>query len=137
MSPDDAAALEQVNTFFASQFGQDPAGHRAGEEAMPNTVVVAAGSSQQMQITGSRAITAIRGTVDVQDREDEMAALRQLVLSISFDDEPTPAVWTPLGDFFGTAPGKNLYRSLPTGMTADGSLCVLVHAFRRSKRRSR
>ena len=43
------------------------------------------------------------------------------VLSITFDDHQQPSVWTPLGDFFGTAPGKNLYRSLPTGVTEDGS----------------
>jgi hypothetical protein len=120
LSPNDVAALEQVNTFFASQLGQDPAGHRAGEEAISDTVVVAALSSQKLRITGSRAITAIRGAVECKDREDEIAALRQLVLSISFDDQRAPSVWTPVGDFFGTAPGKNLYRSLPTGMTPDG-----------------
>jgi hypothetical protein len=29
-------------------------------------------------------------------------------------------VWCPLGDFFGTAPGLNKYKSLLTGMTDDG-----------------
>ncbi len=121
LPPDDIAALEQVNAFFTTQLGQDPAGHRAGEQTIADTVVIPAGSSQQLEINGSRAITAIRGSVECGDRDDEMAALRELGLSISFDDHQQPSVWTPLGDFFGTAPGKNLYRSLPTGMTANGS----------------
>ncbi|MHB8955278.1 MAG: DUF2961 domain-containing protein [Pirellulaceae bacterium] len=118
---EDVAALQEVNAFLTSQLGQDPAGARAGERTVADTVVMAAGSSQQLELTGSRAITAIRGYVECGDREDEMAALRQLLLSITFDDHSQPSVWTPLGDFFGTAPGKNLYRSLPTGCTAEGA----------------
>jgi hypothetical protein len=53
-------------------------------------------------------------------REDEMAALRKTALRITWDGQARPAVWCPLGDFFGTAPGVNLYRSLPTGMTEGG-----------------
>lgn len=45
--------------------------------------------------------------------------LRQLTLSIYWDGEKRPSVWTPLGDFFGTAPGVNMYRSLPLGMTPE------------------
>ena len=69
-----------------------------------------------------------------KDREDEMAALRKLVLQITFDGQAKPAVWCPLGDFFGTAPGVNLYKSLPTGMTKDGLLRLLVHAVRQERR---
>jgi hypothetical protein len=43
-----------------------------------------------------------------------------MVLRIRWDGQPRPAVWCPLGDFFGTAPGVNLYRSLATGMTEQG-----------------
>lgn len=42
--------------------------------------------------------------------------LRALTLSMAWDGEPLPAVWTPLGDFFGAAPGVQPYRSLPMGM---------------------
>jgi hypothetical protein len=55
-----------------------------------------------------------------RDRDDEMAGLRRVVLKITFDGQKDPAVWCPLGDFFGTAPGVNRYRSLPTGMTDEG-----------------
>jgi hypothetical protein len=47
--------------------------------------------------------------------------LRELTLSITWDGDAAPSVWSPLGDFFGTAPGVNHYRSLPLGVT-DGGL---------------
>jgi hypothetical protein len=43
--------------------------------------------------------------------------LRQLTLSMYWDGQEKPAVWAPLGDFFGTAPGINTYNSLPLGMS--------------------
>jgi hypothetical protein len=46
--------------------------------------------------------------------------LRELALRITWDGEKEPAVWSPLGDFFGTAPGANAYRSLPLGLTQEG-----------------
>src|SRR5208283_2805440 len=36
------------------------------------------------------------------------------------DGQAKPAVWCPLGDFFGTAPGVNLYKTLLMGMTEQG-----------------
>ncbi len=45
------------------------------------------------------------------------------MLQITWDGEAKPAVWSPLGDFFGTAPGVNLYRSFPLGMTEEGCYC--------------
>jgi len=51
---------------------------------------------------------------------DLIEALRGTVLTMRWDDEARPAVWTPLGDFFGTAPGMNPFYTLPTGMTEDG-----------------
>jgi hypothetical protein len=52
----------------------------------------------------------------------DQAPLRELTLQMTWDEEPEPAVWTPLGDFFGTTPGANRYRSLPLGITDDGVL---------------
>ena len=42
------------------------------------------------------------------------------MLKITWDGQKEPAVWCPLGDFFGTAPGVNKYKSLVSGMTDDG-----------------
>ncbi len=49
-------------------------------------------------------------------------ALRQCVLSITFDGEASPSVLTPLGDFFGMAPGYSAFEGLPCGADADGRL---------------
>lgn len=54
------------------------------------------------------------------DTEARLAAtLREVTLSIFWDGDAQPAVWAPLGDFFGSAPGLNPYRSLLAGMTPD------------------
>ncbi len=119
-SPEDAAALKKLDQFFRDRLGTDPAGPRSGEETVSDTVLVSPGSSQSLELLGPRAITAIKGRVAFRDREDEMASLRKLVLNITFDGQKEPAVSCPLGDFFGTAPGINHYKSLPTGMTKEG-----------------
>jgi hypothetical protein len=61
-----------------------------------------------------------------------MAALRRLALRITWDGQPQPAVWCPLGDFFGTAPGVNLYKSLMTGMTKEGFYAYWYQPFAKS-----
>ena len=37
------------------------------------------------------------------DREESIEILRQLTISITWDGQSQPAVWSPLGDFFGTS----------------------------------
>jgi hypothetical protein len=120
MPPAATAALDRVNQFFVSQLGTDPRGDRPGQSTIQGTCELPAGGSRTWSVAGPRAITAVRASVECDDREDEMAALRQLALAITFDGRDKPSVGTPLGDFFGTAPGKNLYRSLVTGMTEEG-----------------
>jgi len=119
LAPDARAALQRVNDFLANHLGSDPAGKREGRQMIADTVTIPAGKSAELKIAGPRAITALRGRMDLTEREDQIAALRKLVLRISFDDQAEPAVWCPLGDFFGTAPGVNFYRSLPTGMDPE------------------
>ena len=43
--------------------------------------------------------------------------LRDLAIRISWDNEKIAGVWSPLGDFFGTAPGINPYEGYPLGMS--------------------
>jgi len=119
LAPGDRAALERVNDFLAGKLGSDPAGRRDGEETIADTVTIPAGKTVGLTLSGPRAITGLRGWMELKDREDQIAALRKLVLRITFDEQSEPAVWCPLGDFFGTAPGVNFYKSLPTGMDAD------------------
>lgn len=62
------------------------------------------------------------------------AHLRSAVLRIYWDDSPTPSVECPLGDFFGTAPGVNLYQSLALGMTPEGWYCRFPMPFAKRAR---
>ena len=50
-------------------------------------------------------------------------------MRITWDGEASPSVFTPLGDFFGTSPGVNKYKSLPLGMTDDGFYCYWYMPF--------
>lgn len=121
LAAENAQALKQVDTFFAKQMGTDPAGKRASEQTVTKGVRAAAGQTVSVaQLTGPQAITAIRAKTTFKDKEDQRAGLRRMALRITWDGQAKPAVWSPLGDFFGTAPGENHYRSLTTGMTDDG-----------------
>ncbi len=120
LSPEGAAALLAVDRFLANKLGSDPAGRRPGEVTDEVTVTL---PPQQEAVaftfSGERAITGLR-VKPLGDGGDLASALREVILKIRWDGEPDPSVWAPLGDFFGTAPGINQYRSLPLGMTDDG-----------------
>lgn len=68
-------------------------------------------------LTGNRAITGFRVYPDAHLIRDADTALRELAFAIHWDGDPAPSVWSPLGDFFGAAPGIQPYRALPVGMT--------------------
>lgn len=121
LTPEETAAVKRVDDFFSSRLGTDPAGIREGQEVVTRSVAPAPGKTATVvDLSGPRAITALRVKIAFKDRQDQMDTLRKLVLRITWDGQTTPAVWCPLGDFFGTAPGENLYRSLLAGMTTDG-----------------
>ncbi len=63
-----------------------------------------------------------------EDPRQTHNVLRNLLLKVSFDGET--CIETPLGDFFGSAPGINPYENVPMGMAADGTLtCRFVMPF--------
>ncbi|KPV54892.1 hypothetical protein SE17_00880 [Kouleothrix aurantiaca] len=86
------------------------------------TVTVPPGTTLPIcTLLGNRAITGMHVVPhDLPAPPEEQRVLRELALSITWDDDAVPSVWAPLGDFFGTAPGVNYYRSLPLGMTDGG-----------------
>ncbi|MFZ4506977.1 MAG: DUF2961 domain-containing protein [Fimbriimonas sp.] len=103
--------------------------------ALPSSVIVNAKKAQlaKGQIVrlpvdrkgGSVVAFAIQGNFGA----DPSTALRHLILRARFDGEET--IVTPLGDFFGSAPGINPYVSLPFTVAKDGSmLCRLPMPFR-------
>lgn len=121
LAAEHAGALARVNAFLKDKQGDDPAGRRQGEETIRDRLRLAPGQSESLEIPGPRAITCIRAGIAIKDRKEQMAAMRELVLRITFDGAEKPQVWCPAGDFFGTAPGVNLYKTLPTGMTDEGA----------------
>ncbi|HEY3320988.1 MAG TPA: glycoside hydrolase family 172 protein [Planctomycetota bacterium] len=121
LSPEDLAALQAADAAFSKGLGSDPAGVRAEQGTVNTSVSVAPGQSVQLaKINGARAITALNVKMDPATLGDAETTLRAMTLSIRWDGETTPSVWTPLGDFFGTAPGINKYSSVPLGMTDNG-----------------
>lgn len=87
-------------------------------EIVPYDITVAPGAFESITLPGPAAIYQITCKVSAEDME---AALRGCVVEIGFDDH-NPGVLAPLGDFFGTAPGANLYQSLPSGVLEDSVL---------------
>ena len=65
------------------------------------------------------AINAMRVKSPLGTPDQNQKLLRELALSIKWDGESEASVWSPLGDFFGTAPGVNSYRALPLGMKEE------------------
>jgi hypothetical protein len=114
-------ALKEANDFLSRGVGSDPAGKRPGQKTLKAhlTVPPSGGSAAIADLDGEGAITALKVKLPRMGREEQMEALRELVLRIHWDGEREPAVWCPLGDFFGTAPGVNPYKSLPMGMGGD------------------
>lgn len=70
-------------------------------------------------VTGSSAIKRIAVFVSAQNMDK---ALRQTIMEIRFDGSPWGQVHSPVGDFFGAAPGINPYESLPFTILEDGRM---------------
>jgi len=118
LSAEETAALAKADAFFRTKMGTDPAPQRKGSKTVRCDLTVEPGkAATALDLTGPGAITVLKVKMDFADREDEMAALRRLALQIHWDGQKAPSVWSPLGDFFGTAPGINEYTSFPLGVT--------------------
>ena len=118
LPPAESAALDQANGILTRcDFAADC--KYAGQKQTSRSVTVGAGKSVTVErLKGPRAITGIRMKLDLPAAPADRDVLRELALQIKWDGEQAPSVWTPLGDFFGTA-GANNYRSLPLGRTGD------------------
>lgn len=134
LAAENSETLKKVNDFFAQHLGQDPVGARSGQETVTKTLTLAPGEKATVaELAGPRAITSVKvKRIKFADRADQMAGLRKIALQIKWDGQSKPAVWCPLGDFFGTAPGENLYRSLMTGMTEAGYYAYWYMPFAKS-----
>lgn len=120
LSAEEWAALDRANAILSS-CGLDPAGRREKEVTEYKKVTIQPGQTVAIaNLKGKRAITALKVKMAVPPAEESYNVLRELALKMYWDGEKQPSVWTPLGDFFGSAPGVNYYKSLPLGMMPDG-----------------
>lgn len=111
--------------------GSDPAGEREGQQTVSKSVEIPGDTSRTvLELEGTRAITAIKVRLDLPESPEDVNVLREITISMHWDGDSKPAVWAPLGDFFGTAAGENYYKSLPLGMTEDGYYCYWYMPFR-------
>jgi len=120
LSAAELAALDKANAILTAG-NIDPASRREGQITESKIITVEPGRTVTIgEIAGPRAITALKVNMNVPDAPESYDVLRELALSIYWDGEAQPSVWSPLGDFFGTAAGENMYQSLPLGMTEGG-----------------
>ena len=75
---------------------------------------------ERKAIQGLSKAGAIQRLACRMTTRDLDAGLRSTLLNISFDAAPWGQVHTPVGDFFGAAPGLNPYTSLPFTVQPDG-----------------
>jgi hypothetical protein len=133
LSAEDVKALKLLDEFFTTKLGVYPGRVNKDAKVEKKTVNVAAGSKTGLaRLDGPGAISMLRVRMKFKDRADQMTALRKLALQITWDGQKNPAVWCPLGDFFGTAPGVNNYKSLVSGMTDDGFYSYWYMPFEKS-----
>jgi Protein of unknown function (DUF2961) len=72
------------------------------------------------ELQGNKAISSIKVELDnALSQEDRQRLIKDLWLSITWDDDEKPSVLTPLGMFFGTYPDIYSYRSLPLGVLGN------------------
>ena len=122
VSPEDGAALDQADKILG-QCGQDPADASPATKTDSLPLTIPAGQSVTLaDLSGPGAVTALKVKLDLPgDPEAQRFLLRQLTISITWDDETAPAVWSPLGDFFGYVGGADKFTSLPAGLLDDGT----------------
>ncbi len=81
-------------------------------------ILVPAGKTVTVDtLSGTGQITQLAFRIKSGDINN---GLRKNILSLFFDDSSVPQVHSPIGDFFGAAPGINPYSSLPFTVDEDG-----------------
>ena len=126
------AALTEANRKLSDGLGTNMA--RRGEETMQSNIIVPAKSVATIaELDGPQAITNLRVQLGKLAMENAAQTFREAVLRIYWDDQTSPSVWVPLGDFFGAAPGFAAYKTLPLGMTDEGMYSNWFMPFRKAR----
>lgn len=119
-TPEIVAALKQASTAWQQRGGTPYNAASTAKKA--ETLEITPGASREISVAGAGAVRLLQVTPRELpgDRIAQEDALRELTLSISWDGEAKPSVWAPLGDFFGTSPGLNQFKTRPVGCV-DGT----------------
>jgi len=132
LTPEQQAGRAAVTALFGG-VGQHPAG--SSPTAIRLSVAaqtVAAGDSLPVaDLAGPGVVRQLNVRMDAADDAD-LAGLR---LRVYYDEDATPAIDVPVGDFFGAGRQRPLYRSLPLGTDGpDGFYCYWPLPFHRAVR---
>jgi hypothetical protein len=120
LTAEESAALDRANEKL-TRCASTVVDRAPGDNLSRKELSVTAGKTTTVaRLKGPRAITGLRVKLDLPAAPADRDVLRELALQIKWDGEQEPSVWSPLGDFFGTAPGANQYRSYPLGLGSDG-----------------
>lgn len=108
-------ALTSVNTFFKDSMGENPNSSKLN--VLTKSITIESGKEiVAYQVNKKGAIASLKATLNIDNPKHIDEILRKTILEISWDGEASPSVWSPIGDFFGSAPGFNNYKTLPMGM---------------------
>jgi hypothetical protein len=114
-----------------SALGRNPA-PRTRAVALPSRGINLPPKGRWVQpIVGPGTVTEIRFRFG---KTAVFSALRQTLLRIWFDDEKTPSVEAPLGDFFGAGFDGVKYKSLAMGFEDNNAWCYFRMPFRKRAR---
>lgn len=119
---DCASRINEVASRFGSTLTPD-------NRLKPVSVTVNSGKKETLfEAEGERAFDELRIKIVPGITETN---LRNCILTINFDDSPSPQIQAPLGDFFGSAPGLAEYNSLPFTILPDSTMvCRFLMPFR-------
>lgn len=115
-------ALDEADRAWG-RAGENPLGVADHVDVFRRALVALPGSSAVVaEVDGPRVIRALRVRTKLPDEiEARRRVLREVAIRITWDDDRQPAVWSPLGDFFGCSAGAVPFRTLPVGLRSDGS----------------
>ncbi len=129
LRPDEVAKLNDVISQLDGR-GKPPWELRAEELAdhmePEQTFVIEPGETVSAEGENDESPVAIRG-IKMQllslpdDLIEQRSMLARTIMRLYWDNQDIPSVDAPIGDFFGTAPGVNPYKSFPLGMEKDGT----------------
>ena len=116
-------------------FLKNPDQESSMEEADTQKIIKILPAGSKIELYKKEGTSAIsRFSIKLKAVNLELA-MRHCILNIYFDDAEVPQVQSPLGDFFGSAPGLNPYLSYPFSVQTDSTLvCRFLMPFRRNVR---